>query len=391
MVWSAILLSELFSVLFYCHHPHHQNAMKFESVKRILLLAASAGFVVLLDFTGSILYGLFTEDMRDRLFVFDPAIGLVHRPDVEFAVPWPEAATREVVYRTNNIGLREDRPTREAADADRVIVFGDSHTDGVVNNKDSFPHVAEAIVNRDPDFSVEVLNAGIGLSCLRQHGILLNRLLRFRPRVVVFTIFVGNDYADILHEPAEPSWYDRWSRYSVILRGLRRLDFSPRMRAERINRYAMWQSLAQAYYFEHHPDSMARASQLHEHLLKSIADECRVRHIVPLVLLLPTKYLVERQSAAGDFTAIEHALGFSPDRSTDETIRHDLRSILERLRIPFVDLKERFDVSVDTSRALHFFWQADHHLSEYGHAVAGAALADTLKVLLRQQDGSPHN
>lgn len=366
--------------------------MKKERAKKLLLLAMSIGFVVVLDFTWSLVYGLLTEDMRERLFVFDQEIGFIHQSNVEFEVSWPEAQSGKVVYRTNNIGLREDRATLEQAIVNhRVIVFGDSHTDGVVNNKDSFPHVAEDLLNRSSETPVEVLNAGIGLSCIRQHAQLLKRLLRLRPCVAVFTVFVGNDYADILHTAAEPTLYDRWLKHSIILRGLRRLDFSPRMRAERVNRYAMWQSMAQAYYFNQHPDSLAHASRMHEELFSSIDSICREHKIVPLVVILPTKYQVEPGSAGEDFASIEHLLGFTPDRKTEEEVSIDLHAILTRLRIPFVDLKERFSAAADSAHARHLFWQADHHLSEYGHAVAGTALADTLCGLLRGLPASEAN
>jgi len=387
------LLSEGISVMFLCNSLLHLHSrMKKERAKKFLLLAVSIGFVVLLDFAGSLAYGLLIEDMRDRLFVYDREVGFIHQSNVEFEVSWPEAQSGKVVFRTNSIGLREDRATQERPVADcRIVVFGDSHTDGVVNNKDSFPHVAQDILNRSSETPVEVLNAGIGLSCIREHAQLLKRLLRLRPRVAVFTIFVGNDYADILHTAEGPTLYDRWLKHSIILRGLRRLDFSPRMRAERINRYAMWQSMAQAYYFQQHPDSLARASRMHEELFSSVDSICREHEIVPLVLILPTKYQIEPGSAGEDFASIEHLLGFLPERKTDEVVSADLHSILTRLHMPFVDLKERFVAAAGPSHARHLFWQADHHLSEYGHAVAGTVLADTLRGLLRALPASKAN
>ena len=364
--------------------------MKSETPKKVLLLVSSVVVVVLLDFGGSLLYGYFADDMRDQLFAFDPEVGLVHRPNVRFEVPWPEAVSGVVVYQTNNLGLREDRLTSERTDAThRVIVFGDSHTDGVVNNKDSSPHVAESLLRSH--LSVEVLNAGIGLSCIKQHAKLLQRLLFLHPDIAVFTIFVGNDYADILNTGSAPSLYDRWLKHSIILRGLRRLDFSDRMRAERVNRYAMWQSIGQAYYFRQHPDSLQRASRLHEEVLASIVATCRKNNIQPLILILPTKYLVEYESARNDFEAIERLLQLSPDKKLDDIIRLDLRSILTRHRIPFIDLSPSFVSSGDSTAGRHLFWQADHHLSEHGHAVAGAVLADSLRSMLGRPRSSQNN
>jgi hypothetical protein len=360
--------------------------MKPEIAGRVRLLLLGIVAAVVLDFAGSLLYGYLVGSGRDKLFTFDPEIGFIHRPNVRLEVPWPEAASGAIVYQTNNLGLREDRPTDERSPAQhRVMVFGDSHTDGVVNNKDSFSHVAETLLNSEGHETVEVLNAGIGLSCLRQHAKLFERLRFLQPDVVVFTIFVGNDYADILHSPEPPTLYDRWSRYSVILRGLRHLDFSPRMRAERVNRYAMWQSLAQADYFQQHPEDMGRASQLHKELLGALAAECRQVSIRFLVLIMPTKYLVERQQQSDDFAAIERLLGLDPERRTDESIRSDLRVMLTSLRIPFIDLYPLFSSNIDSTGARQLFWKADHHLSEWGHAITGRALADSIGAMLSSE------
>src|SRR5919205_2386365 len=85
-------------------------------------------------------------DPQGRALQRHEIIGYEHRPAVDFAIPLAEHAGSSFRFRTNNLGLRRDRPTSVARSAGtlRVLILGDSHTDGYVDNDETFSTMLEA-------------------------------------------------------------------------------------------------------------------------------------------------------------------------------------------------------------------------------------------------------
>jgi lysophospholipase L1-like esterase len=356
-----------------------------------------AGLVLLLtDLAAGTAYKSYKES--PNLLVWDDSVGYTHRRDDSVHVAWKEGPRGYMVLRTNNLGFREDAPTAVRSGAGvRVLVFGDSHTDGVVENPQSFPHQAERMLDSS-GVKAELINAGIGHTSVYQQSLHLRRLLYLNPDAVVFTLYAGNDYMEILwkhlphlaveadrvvEEPAlERPMTDQWIDHSIILRVLRRLDTRPRARAERRNRYAMWQSLAQAELFQREPNKFDTAAQLHRHVfgdLKRLAAAGRFRL---LMVILPTKYQVEYASCAEDFQEMEALLDLDSTLSWDDRVRRDLRAALDEHAIPYYDAHDDFRRQAGAGGPL-LYWNADHHLSEEGHALLGRYLAKSLEPVLR--------
>ncbi len=115
-----------------------------------------------------------------------------------------------VHFRTNNLGLRRDADTQaaKAPGVFRILVLGDSHTDGYVDNSENFTALLEANLNShlaNPGGNFEVLNAGvISYSPVQEllwyeiHG------TRLEPNLVLAVFYVGNDVVELL-DPRKPS------------------------------------------------------------------------------------------------------------------------------------------------------------------------------------------
>jgi hypothetical protein len=113
---------------------------------------------------GVIVKPAFLEEQSDY-YMSDLVIGHIHRPNVQREVTWDEHPEGRVIMRTNNLGFREDTDTdvKKRDDTVRILVTGDSHIDGVVDNSESFPNRLEALLNSSglgPTF--EVINGGTG-------------------------------------------------------------------------------------------------------------------------------------------------------------------------------------------------------------------------------------
>jgi lysophospholipase L1-like esterase len=136
--------------------------------------------------------------------VFDPLALVLLRPDEAYTFPWPESAAGRISFKTNNRGFREDEPTKVEKHGRRILVLGDSQTEGVVENRESFANVLEALL-AERGAPAEVINAGIGVTGPHNYlGVLLKQL-ELKPDLVVVMIYDGNDFAhglqvdDVLH------------------------------------------------------------------------------------------------------------------------------------------------------------------------------------------------
>jgi hypothetical protein len=113
-------------------------------------------------------------------YVADATAGHLHRPNVNLEFAWPEHQKGKIIFRTNNLGFREDNDTaiKKADHTVRILVTSDSHTDGVVNNAESFPNLLEDKLNAgsiSPGF--EVINGGVGYYTFQNYAGFLRKHL----------------------------------------------------------------------------------------------------------------------------------------------------------------------------------------------------------------------
>ena len=128
-----------------------------------------------------------------------PGPGFAHRGGAARRLDWPEQPGGVLWMRTNDQGFREDAPTGAAPTPGRPrwIALGDSHTDGVAENADTWPNRLEARL-AGAGQPVEVINAGVGYygpDELQRAG---EALLRLRPSRLLVAPYLGNDLLDAI-------------------------------------------------------------------------------------------------------------------------------------------------------------------------------------------------
>lgn len=359
--------------------------LKF-SIKILIIIF----IIVIFDLIAGFLYQTITRP--PEMFYNDERIGLRHLLDIDKITSWPEAKNGVVNYKTNNLGFREDSPTPVICDKKRrIMVFGDSHTDGVIDNALSFPNLTEAILNHDNPLSTDIINAASGHTCLFQQSLHLQEWLYLKPDKAVFVFYTGNDYLEMLWDfIPHPGWNEQgemifltaeqkpvdFTSYSVILRVLRRFDNSLKMKAERINRYAMWQSFSQAQYLHENKDSFDKSSRFHDATVKTLKKIANENHFDLLFIILPTKYQIEPGTDSVSFRKLEQLLGLSSGRKADDRVRKDFISILTENEMNFIDLHDTFLTASRNEPSKPLYWNSDHHLSEFGHEVVAKIWAN---------------
>lgn len=315
---------------------------------------------------------------------------------------------------TNDLGLRRDTPTALAkpAGTTRVLVLGDSQTEGIVENSHTYSSVLEERLAAAGMGPLEVLNAGVsGYSPLLEYLWLREWGLRLDPDLVVLALYAGNDVADLtaretnfagfgprLHfatmtdddgawvvrrpgSPSVPMMIDAWLRaYSRAWNLLRsRLHGGPPPADSPIGRVAQTcpgclQVLWQAWLAETKPadyqQALARLGGVLD-LVKAATADVGARL---LVVLLPTKLEIEPQAVRDAVAVAGNTLGL---RRPPESNSHEARQwILEACRARGI---ESVDLLADlrearTRKHRDLYWPLDWHLDIEGNRAVAEAL-----------------
>ncbi len=154
------------------------------------------------------------------LFEYHPSFGWQFAPNTQATVTIPdghetEVGINEFAMRDRGHAVAKSRSTR------RVAVLGDSFLVGfgVEYEKLVTTRLEQQFLNR-----TEVLNFGVsGYGPLQEYLLLQERVLQFKPDVVVMMVYLGNDLADLVDDGGFISGYQRPSRE-------RRANWRPRHR-----------------------------------------------------------------------------------------------------------------------------------------------------------------
>jgi lysophospholipase L1-like esterase len=301
--------------------------------------------------------------------LFDPVTIVRVRPDHVSDLPWPDHPGGKVVIRTNEHGFREDAPTAEVADGPRVVVIGDSHTFGLVNNDESLANRLEARLATSLPGGAEVINASTTGTGPYEHLASLGEQLDLHPDLVVVVICTGNDFSNAM---AFSDFFTKrpWPR----LPG----DARERFEAARSKaREVMAQGLSQAFDFSCRPENADVGLVATTSVVERMADLCRERGVAFLVALLPAKEDVDSDDLPRRRDLAETLMMSPADIALNRTLALALRDALQRRGIDVLDL-----LPAMKGRDQPLYWRTDYHLNVAGHAAVAQALEPRVRELL---------
>lgn len=268
----------------------------------------------------------------------DPFVHYRYRPGIVRRHPWPEHPEGEWTLRTNSLGMREDaEPAARQPDL-RVLVAGDSHTDGVCNNDESFASLLEArLAGERAGETVEVLNAGRGGYGFYQYLGTLERFLDLRPDVLVVTVYGGNDFDNVLTP---------YHRYNGTTRppgsALYRDALAAILEREELQP-PLAQGLSACKYFDLHPEEMETALQAARDVTTEILVTCLRHGVHPIFVYLPTLAGTEWDSDAEVLDELALLLELSADGlASIDRLADSYLDFLRQRRVDVVDLRETF-------------------------------------------------
>jgi len=308
-----------------------------------------------------------------RRYRYDPNAYYLRRGPAVWRKDWAEHPDGGWEARTNRLGMREDAdPAPERPDL-RILVAGDSHTDGVCPNADSFTNLLEArLAARWPERSVEALNAGLGGYSTYNYLGTLDAYAELEPHVFVVVVYGGNDFMESMRlqryfqrrPPPEPGPYAA------------KMLFEEHPAA----RIILSQELAQAFYFLNNPDDVQASIDVTAAILVEASERCAARGVRFLCAYLPPPGRAQGSLYEPALLPVLEAHGQGRAAlAVSDAIADGWIAIARERGIACVDLRPAFAASEKPC-----YWQLDHHIDLEGQRVVADALEAALLEMLEE-------
>lgn len=288
---------------------------------------------------------------------------LAHVPGAVRAVDFPEHPAGGFTMRTEAHGFREDGTVPEQGPGRRVLLVGDSHLAGVLDNSEAVASVLQARLG------VDVVNGATGYWGPDQYAAFFAEWTGrtaasadLHPDACLAVVYLGNDFLDTLAQGERDG----------ALRLPRPPDHGDRLVAAwEAGGEVVPQLLNQDAVLALRPDLATTALDRTSTALLRARAHCAAPWFG--VVLLPTRVDVDPRAelALGRARA---ALGLSPDElGHHHRLGPQLQARLEAAGVPVLDATAALQAAHSDARPT--FWSTDWHLAVQGHAALAGAIA----------------
>lgn len=288
----------------------------------------------------------YTQDLSaDKMFDFP------EHPDGRFRI------------RTNSLGMREAAEVRTDTPQLRVLVAGDSHTDGVCANEENFTSLLEEDLRRD-GIDAEVLNCATFGYSFYQYLATLEHYLYLEPKVFIVAVYGGNDFYGML---SLQRYFHRRPPPKIAVPSIyaRIEDIDP-ARASGIAA----QELTQAGYFADNPEDIPVAVATAASISAEIARICAERSITPIFVYLPPAFRAQPRFTEDDLARFLPATGLTEEAlAVSDHIADRWLAFLAERGLATLDARPLMREAPE-----RLYWVADHHLNVAGQRLVAAEL-----------------
>ena len=364
--------------------------------------------------------------------------GWVHRPKQVTVLDSGHPETGLIEIRRNNCGFREDSDTAllKPQGVSRVLILGDSHTDGACLNSQSYANRLEALLSsRIGPPRIEVINAGQGSFSPYQEWWLYEQVGRhFSPDLIVVALYSGNDYWELLQtqdrvhlervadrfehqafpklgssDPAMPSTLA--SRGKAILRNnlatyqafaavpfLRSafgtpLQSSPlEVKVQKLlheSHIVYFQSMGQAAFFAASPKKLSEADAYWRHVVSLFQTSANRDRAELLFLVIPTLREVCPEVDPVGLDTAAATLELSPQQAAlDSEIRRLAVRAVEDSHAEVIDLYAPLAAARISDPTVLLYHQFDNHLASEGHRLVAEFIQHKVQSILDRKGGS---
>ncbi len=324
-----------------------------------------------------------TRTARGRFFVpkvargkkdllrWHPVAGHVYVPHARLEWDWPEYERGTMHRRINNLGFCRDTAVTldRPADTYRVLVTGDSHVAGFVDNDHNFCHLLEQKLTAATGRRYEVLNAGVIASGPHNYAGQIERHYDMELDCVLVVVYGGNDFLNACSTAAVRGTLTYPERSPEELDAIERAtDYTP-----------VQQGANQAFLFGRYPDLRDRVEAEVRDQIRWIRTLTHRSNLELVIALLPTKDEVEWPRMTEDALRAAYAVTVDPLGMRADELRVN-REMTVRLRDWLAEADFRaIDLHDPLTRAGgKLFWDTDYHLATAGHRAVAEALVEPI-------------
>ena len=292
-------------------------------------------------------------------YIEDALSGHFHVPNAVREYDWEEHPKGKIKVTTNNLGFKNDKNTiiEKQTNTTRILITGDSHTDGVLYNNESVASHLENLLNdSSKNKKYECLNAGVGYFSFQNYLGTLKKFLYLKPDVFIVIVYTGNDFIESIRIEAMNERLNVPERPADYYDDLWKIDeIAPGFTGQVIN---------QLKFFKTFPAFKDTAIAIAIQNFEEIQRLCKQNNIELLAVLLPTKADVESETDSERLTMVREQIGLSyEDSEINKTLAHILEKSLQSRTIKTINLQLIWEQ--DTIN--EFFWKADYHVNHRGH------------------------
>jgi len=309
----------------------------------------------------------FTSEKQSEYFIPDDTAMFLHKPNIHLYDDWGTPQQKmSTERRTNNLGFRDDNDVADKTPNEfRVLVTGDSHTDGVLRyNTQSFVNIWEKKLNAtDTTTYYNCMNGGVGYYTFRNYHGFLKKFSHLKPDVFLINVFTGNDFRETVKfeddRTSISNIYKSWS-----------MRFRRKFQSAEQQAFPYIQGIEQLLFYESFPEEKERSMEIAKKYLLQIIELCKQKNIRLIVTLLPSKLEVKPI-----FREHIQTLFDLDAKTTNNNLEMTqlLKKFLQEQQVEHYDL---FPILQNTSEKL--FWDVDLHINPKAHELIGDFLYEKI-------------
>jgi len=307
-----------------------------------------------------------------ELNVYDEHTYYRYAPHLDEVRRYPRVRGRGWRFRTDSIGLREDDEILATQPDLRVLVAGDSNSEGVCDNADSFTNRLESLLRAErPDETVECINGAHSGFAFYEYLGTLERFLHLDPDVLVVAFYGGNDFVETLklHHVFHGTKFPRRNEQQI-------------RKALAIDRFLTPQVTMSALFFQRNPDQRYVALRAAKHVVVEIEALCEERDVQLAFVYVPPVSDVWPGVLGERLEALERELGMTlADLQVHDRIATRLIEFLRERDHHVIDMRAKFE---DLPNAP--YWKNEWHMDLVAQALIARHL---LPFVLEVHGGAP--
>ena len=312
----------------------------------------------------------------DALNQYDPQTYVRRPPNLNLPNPWKEHARGIFRVRTNSLGMRDVAEPSAVKPDLRILVTGDSHSEGVCNTFETYTKVLQLFLSKaHRGKRIEALNAAKGSFTFYSYLGTLEKFLYLEPDVFLIGVYGPNDFEEILPlfhffegTPRKPGAAGYWNLIEKALA---------------IDTAWLAQDGLSLKFFQQYPAEIPVALAAAQAALLDVEELCRANGILLGVVYIPGFFDTVRRSGASEpeldalsarlYDALELAPG---DVGVHDRMADELLAYLAQRKIPVLDARQLF-----AGQKRRFFWREDHHIDVDAQRAIGAALVPFVEAM----------